>query len=103
MHTPYAMSDMSVVADLLSDAHFAIDSIELVEIECTHSPVEGFVELALESVSAGVPAMHGRSEEERVDLAAAIADDLADALASYIVGDRIVTLSTSNIVLSHPA
>ena len=77
-----------------------VDSIELVEIECTHSPVEGFVALQLQSVSAGVPAMHGRSDEERAELAAAIADDMADALARYTVDDRIVTPSTSNIVLS---
>ena len=103
MHTPYAMADMDVIADLLTTAGLTVDSIELVEIECTHSPVEGFVELMLESVSAGVPAMHGRSDEERAALASAIADDMADALASYTVGDWIVTPSTSNIVLSHPA
>jgi SAM-dependent methyltransferase len=101
MHTPYAMGDMSVISDLLTDAGFAVDSIELVEIECTWSPVDGFVELLLESVSAGVPAMHGRTDEERAALAAAIADDMSDALAQYTVGDQIVTPSTSNIVLSH--
>ncbi len=97
MHTPNSLADMHVVSALLSNAGFMVDSIELVEIECTHSPVEGFVALQLQSVSAGVPAMHGRSDEERAELAClAIAHDMADALARYTVDDRIVTPSTSN-------
>lgn len=103
MHTPYAMGDMSVISDLLSAAGFTVDSIELVEIQCTHTPVDDFVELMLEGVSAGVPAMHGRSDEERAALSAAIAADMSDALARYTVGNRIVTPSTSNIVCSHIA
>ncbi len=69
MHTPYAMSDMNEIRALLSSAGVTVDSIELVEIECSHSPVENFVELMLQSVSAGVPAMHGHGDEERAELA----------------------------------
>ena len=101
MHTPYAMSDHDRIRDLLSGAALTVDSIETVEIELTHTPVSDFVELMLESVSAGVPAMHGRTAVERADLAAAIAADLRPALDRSTVGDRIVTPSTSNIVLSH--
>jgi SAM-dependent methyltransferase len=103
MHTPYAMGDIDVISDMLTDAGFAVDSIELVEIECTWTPVETFVGLLLEGVSAGVPAMHGRSDEERAAIAVAIEADMSDALAHYTVGDRVVTPSTSNIVLSHVA
>ena len=100
MHTPYAMSDMNEIRALLSSAGVTVDSIELVEIECSHSPVENFVELMLQSVSAGVPAMHGHGDEERAELASAIALDMSDALARYTVGNSIVTPSRSNIVLA---
>ncbi len=103
MHTPYAMGDMGVISELLTKAGFEVDSIERVEIECTYSPVEGFLELMLESVSAGVPAMHGRTDAERAALAASIADDMTEAMASYTIRGQIVTPSVSNIVLSHVA
>lgn len=102
MHSPYGRFDHDQLRTLLTGAGFAVDSIEEVDIELRHTPAQTFVPLLLEGVSAGVPAMHGRGETERAQLARSIELDMQEALCAATIGETIVTRSTSNIVRSRP-
>ena len=66
-------------------------------IQLSYDQPERYAERMLQGTSAGVPTMHGRSDEERAALANAVAADMADAVRAATTGDRLITDSTAFI------
>ena len=103
MHAPYGTATEDSLRDLLGQAGFGEIAIEEVTIELTYDDSSTFVAQMVESTSAGVPTMHGRSDAERAELAAAIAADMQSAVERNTVRNQVVTHSTSYIVVARAA
>jgi ubiquinone/menaquinone biosynthesis C-methylase UbiE len=97
MHAPYGTTTPQEMQDLIDGAGFADVSVEEVTIQLSYDQPERYAERMLQGTSAGVPTMHGRSDEERAELAEAVAADMADAVRAATVGDRLITDSTTFI------
>lgn len=98
MHVSYGTVTESSLRALLLNAGFDQISIEEVTIDITYGDPDSFVAGMVEGTSVGVPAMHGRSDSKRAELAVAVESEMRDALARSTVGSRVVTPSTSFIV-----
>ncbi len=99
MHASYGTVTDVTLRELLASAGFGDISIEEVTIELGFDDPSTFVGLMVESTSAGVPTMHGRSDEERKALAEAVAREMAGAVALSTVDGRLVSVSTAFIAL----
>ena len=95
MHAPYGRISREALINLVTDAGFEHVSVEEVTIQVTFDEPDAFVGLMVEGTSAGVPAMHGRSDEERAALAASVAADMSGAIRTATVDGRLVSRSTS--------
>lgn len=95
MHASYGTVTGESLHEMISGAGFADVSIEEVTIDLAYDDAGTFVVRMVEGTSAGVPTMHGRSDEERAALADAVAREMALALESSTVDDQVVTQSTA--------
>ncbi len=99
MHAPYGAIPEATLRSLLADSGFSDITIEEVTIKVTFDDPDAFVGLMVEGTSAGVPAMHGRSDEERKALSDAVTREMADAVARSTVDGVLVSSSTAFIAL----
>jgi ubiquinone/menaquinone biosynthesis C-methylase UbiE len=99
MHAPYGTVTEASLRKLLDDAGFIAISIEEVTIELTFDDPSTFMSQMVESTSAGVPTMHGRSDEERAALAEAVARETAEAVRASTSGGRLRTHSTAYLAV----
>jgi len=99
MHVPYASVTEDSLSGLLSGAGFGNIVIDEVMIELTFDDPDNFVGLMVESTSAGVPTMHGRSDDERVALAHDVAREMAEAVRTHTSGGRLQTRSTAYLAV----
>lgn len=97
MHAAYGTTTALELTDLLASAGFEDVSIEEVTIEVSYHDPDSYAQRMVQGTSAGVPAMHGRSDEERAALAQAVAADMADAVRASTIDGRLVTESTTFI------
>jgi ubiquinone/menaquinone biosynthesis C-methylase UbiE len=97
MHAAYGTTTAQQLGDLIAGAGFRDVSVDEVTIDVTYDDPDGYAERMVQGTSAGVPAMHGRSDEERAELARAVAADMADAVRASTVDGRLVTESTTFI------
>ena len=74
-------------------------SVKDVTVELSFDDPSSFVSMLVESRSAGVPTMHGRSDEERMALADAPSREMAETVARATVDGRLVSQSTGFIAL----
>lgn len=95
MHASYGTVTEESLHALISGAGFADISIEEVTIDLAYDDADTFVVRMVEGTSAGVPTMHGRSNEERAALADAVAREMSAALQSSTVDDQLITQSTA--------
>lgn len=94
MHTPYGTVTDASLRDLFAGVGFSDIEIDEVTIDLTFDDPASFAAQMVESTSAGVPAMHGRSDEERAALSAEITAEITDAVRLATVDGRLVTNST---------
>jgi SAM-dependent methyltransferase len=99
MHAPYGRITSDELTALLDDAGFADTSVEEVTIDAVFDDPDAFVGLMVEGTSAGVPTMHGRSDEERAALAAEIAELMAEPVRAATHEGRLVSHSTALLAL----
>lgn len=97
MHAAYGTTTAQELGALITGAGFADVSVEEVTIEVSYHDPDSYAERMVQGTSAGVPAMHGRSDEERAALAQAVAAEMADAIRASTVDGRLVTESTTFI------
>lgn len=97
MHAPYGKASQESLHALLSGAGFSHVVIEEVRIEVTFDDPDSFVQLMVDGTSAGVPAMHGRSDEERAALRDTVANEMAASVQAATIGGRLVSQSTTFI------
>lgn len=97
MHAPYGTTTAQQMQELVAGAGFGDVTVEEVTIQLAYDQPERYAERMLQGTSAGVPTMHGRSDEERAALAEAVAADMADAVRAATVGDVLITDSTTFI------
>ncbi len=101
MHTSYGTVSEESLRDLFIEVGFVGVSIEEAAIELDYGDPATFVNLMVEGTSVGVPAMQGRSDQERAALTAAVADDMRSAIAAATRDGRLRTHSTVFIALGH--
>jgi ubiquinone/menaquinone biosynthesis C-methylase UbiE len=97
MHAPYGTTTAQQMHDLIAGAGFVDVSVDEVTIQLSYDNPGSYAERMLQGTSAGVPTMHGRSDEERAELAKAVTADMAHAVAAATVGNYLVTDSTTFI------
>lgn len=97
MHAAYGTITTQELEDLVAAAGFEDVSIDEVTIQVSYHDPGSYAERMVEGTSAGVPAMHGRTDEERAALARAVAADMAEAVRASTVDGRLVTESTTFI------
>jgi ubiquinone/menaquinone biosynthesis C-methylase UbiE len=97
MNTPYGTVTDESLRDLLASAGFIDIEIEEVTIELIYDDAATFAAQMVESTSAGVPAMQGRSDEERAALSADVTAEMSDAVRLATVDGQLITHSTTFI------
>ncbi len=97
MHAPYGTTTSPQLRDLIADAGFVDVTVDEVTIVLSYDDPGSYGERMLQGTSAGVPSMHGRSDEERAELAKAVTVEMAEAVRAATVGDYLITDSTTFI------
>jgi ubiquinone/menaquinone biosynthesis C-methylase UbiE len=95
MHAPYGTVTEASLRALLVDAGFSSVAIDEVTIDLAFDEPDAFVGLMVEGTSAGVPTMHGRSDEERAALADDVAREMTSAMQASTSEGRLRTHSTA--------
>ncbi len=99
MHAAYGTTTAQQLHDRIASAGFADVSVDEVTIAVSYDDPDCYAERMVQGTSAGVPAMHGRSDDERAALSRAVAADMADAVRATTVDGRLVTESTTFIAI----
>ncbi len=103
MQTPFSLGDADVLRSLLVGAGF--EGVRLVRVTRTarFPDPPRFIDLALASVAAAVPAMQGMDAAERARLAEAVRADMAEPLRRYLEEDEITFPMVAHVAVARKA
>jgi hypothetical protein len=101
MHVSYGTVTEDSLRKLFSGAGFDDIAIDEVTIDLTFDAPDAFVGLMVESTSAGVPTMHGRSDDERAALADDVAREMDSAMQASTSEGRLRTHSTAYLAVGN--
>lgn len=100
MHTPYSFGDQRALHTLFIEAGFERVAIELVRRTVRRPSPETFVDVSIEGLSAGVPALQGMDAVERAALTETVRADMAVPLAAYTEDGELVYPMGAHIVIA---